>query len=514
MRPMIAGLHGVDKSAVRALVLSQVDSLLELDPSTEFDAEKAVWACVLEIGRILLVAVLAQMCFQSTVRELAGRGWTLADVRLRLDANYHAVVNTTLGKIVVPLFAYRFRNEAGCSSTRCPGRAVFPLYPRCHSSRLLLRWETTLGSRLPFREVQRMLELLTHGAVSLHDTTVAAHCAQVAVVVGREHMYFAPDKMRQTLRERAVCDSETGLPIVHFSCDGHAERLLDADTWSRNWRSLNGIRIWCIDRETGRSIHLGGEFIVGDCHAVSKAFENLNDLGILPFNGDYGDGVHAQLVFVADGAEWFDAHVRSKFPSAIAVLDAYHVLEKVGQLFTELWGSGSKRAKKAYALLCRWVSGRKPPRTQAPKPRKAKRAHKPRPRRKKRRFPRVDHDATHELGLEPHHGGGLIAAVVALLGNATGDRVDTVLSYLIKRVDRLCYASYWERGFHISSAAMESFNRIAQQRIKLPGAAWTPAMAQAILNLRMMVVSGNDESFWMDEEVMQRLAQLWKGEAS
>lgn len=512
MKPIVAGVHGVDKSAVRALVLSHVDELLDAEPSTEFEAEKQVWSCVLQLGRLLLTTVLAQMCLRATTHELGCRELSLADVRLRLDANYHASLTTTLGKVFVPLFAYRFRNAAGGWTTRCPGRALFPLFPRCHSSRMLLRWETTLGSRLPFREVQRMLELLTHGAVSMHDTTIAAHCAQVATAVRREHMYCSPEKIRQILRERAICDAETGRPIVHFSTDGHAERLLDGETWERQWRSLNGIRIWCIDKETKRSVHLGGEFIVGDCHAVSQAFDVLNELGILPFDGDYGDSLQAQLVFVADGAEWFDTHVRSKFTDIVAILDAYHVLEKAGKLFAELWGTGSKRAKGAYAKLCEWVAGRRPGKTRKPKPRKGKKKARTRCYDKKRKFPDVDCIATQALGLDPDHGGGLIAALVEILGTETDERINAVLSYLTKRAERIAYASFWHRGFHVSSAPMESFNRIAQQRIKLPGAAWTPEMAQAILKLRMMVVSGNDERFWNDEKVMQRLAQQWKGD--
>jgi len=453
------------------------------------------------------------MCLRATVDDVRRRGLSLADVRLRLDANYHASLTTTLGKVLVPLFAYRVCNAAGGSSTRCPGKAAFPLYPRCRSSRMLLRWETTLGSRVPFREVQRMLELLTHGAVSLHDTTIAAHCAQVATVVGREHMYSSPDKIRRILRERAICDADTGRPIVHFSTDGHAERLLGGETCERQWRSLNGIRIWCIDQDTKRSIQLGGEFIVGDCHAVSHAFDVLNKLSILPFNGDYGDGLHAQLVFVADGADWFDTHVRKKFNDVVTILDAYHVLEKVGNLFVDLWKSGSKRAKQAYARMCEWVTGRRPRMKPKPKMRKGKKKSRARCYNKKRRFPEVDCGAPRELGLDPHHGGGLIATLLDVIGSENHERIDEVLRYLTKRADHIDFASFWHRGFHISSAPMESFNRIAQQRIKLPGAAWTPEMAQAILKLRMMVVSENDDRFWNDEQVIQRLAQKWHGDA-
>ena len=515
MSQIIVRRSGVDKSALRSSLNRSINALLELEPGNVLEAEKAVRATLFAIGRVLLAVVLSQMCRRVTVRELEGRGLSLNDVRLRLDANYSAVLATTLGEVVVPLFAYRQQAKGGTTTTRCPARRIVPWYPRCRSSPLMLRFETTLGSRMPFREAEQMLSLLTDGAVSVHDTTIAAHCRQVARVVGREHMYLSPEGIRSALADRAVRDAETGLPIVHLSTDGHAERLLVGATWTRKWRMLNGIRVWCIDKRTGRSIHIGGEFIVGDCHDVAAAFDDLNDLGILPFDGDYGDGVRAQLVFVADGMEWFDEHVLSKFPDVVAVVDAYHVLEKVGELFAELWGSGSRRAKKAYRTFCRWVTGRSLSKPSKPKARKGQKRKRRRPAyQRKRSFPATDDAGIDDMELPAHSGGELLAAFVNLLGDASGKRVEGVIDYLTKRLDRLRYPAFWHRGFHISSAAMESFNRIAQQRIKLPGAAWTPDMAQAILNLRMVSVIGNQERFWNDDQIMHELGQTWNAKTA
>ena len=108
------------------------------------------------------------------------------------------------------------------------------------------------------------------------------------------------------------------------------------------------------------------------------------------------------------------------------------------------------------------------------------------------------------------YAGELLAAFVSIVGDASDARIEGVIDYLAKRLDRIRYRGFWHRGFHISSSAMESFNRVAQQRIKLPGAAWTPAMAQAILNLRMVSVSGNQDRFWNDDKLMQKLGHLWR----
>ncbi len=515
MRQSIVHPGGLDKSALQTEVLSLVEDLFAQEPQTEFEAEKAVWSTVLALGRVLLTAMLALMCRRLAVASLQERGLQVKDVQFRLDRDYSALVMTTLGKVSVPMFAYRRRSGAGMYAVYCPARTLWPWYPRARSSRLALRFETMLGSRVPFREVERMLALLTHGAVKLHDTTIASHCERVASVVSRTYLYTPKAQIREILAQRAVVDETTGRPIVHFSTDGHAERLLEGGTWQRSWRMLNGIRMWCIDKRTGRSIPLGGEFLVGDCHAVAAAFDDLNVLGILPFDGDYGDGVVAQLVFVVDGMPWFEEHVMPKFKDAIMILDAYHVLEKTGELFSALWGSGSARAKAAYATFCRWVTGRCPSTKatpglrNAPKPRTGH--GKPASYGKEREFPALCLAHAAQQGLPEHSGAGVICALLGLVGEAADERITAILGYLVARLDKIRYQEFWHRGFHISSAAMESFNRVAQQRIKLPGAAWTPAMAQAILNLRMMNWSENDGRFWADDAIMRRLGDAWHG---
>ena len=513
MEGIVAPREGIVKARVVERVLVLVEELFATDPEDEYAAERAVWSVLLEIGRLLLTALLARRCWSLARQDLAERGLSMRDVRFRLDADYWAVLKTTLGRIEVPRFAYRHKTAGGLV-THTPSRSALPLHPHCRSSTLLLRWETLLGAQTTFRNAEDLLRVLSHGAVRLHDTTLASHCEVVASLVERGWLYKTPCEIRELLETRAVRDEATGKPLLFFSSDAHAERVYDGESWATTYRMFNGIRLWCMDESKGRAIPLGGEFLVGDCHAVSDAFVDLIARGILPADGDYGGGLVAQLVFVADGMPWFDDLIVPHFPGAEVVLDAYHVLEKLAQTLGKLFGTGSRAAKRTYNQLCRWVTGRAPRenrprcRTGTPK-RKAPKA----PYTKHRAFPSYDPASLEAKGLPGHSGGALLAALAELKvdeDSAAQAALAGFVAYLSARINRIRYEEFWWRGFLISSAPMESFNRVAQHRIKRPGTTWTLDMAQAILNLRVMSVIGNDERFWADAGVRRAVAHAFK----
>jgi len=487
--------------------------LFDQDPETERAAEVAVWRILLPLGRLLLTALLARRCYRLALEDMQGRGLAPNQIRFRLDKDYWSALKSTLGLIRVPKFAYRYQNRCGAYVTHTPSGSVFPLHPRCRSSTMLLQWETKLGAETVFRNAEHLLQFLTHGAVSIHDTTIASHCQVVASVVDREWLYQSPVEIREILRTRAVRDERSGKPLLFMSCDGHAERVYQGETWSTVHQMFNGIRLWCVDQVTRRIIHLGGEFLVADCHGVSAAFADIKARGIVPGDGDYGGGVVAHLVFVADGMPWFDDHILPHFDDIEAVLDGYHVLERIATFLAKVYEAGSTSAKRLYNRLCRFVTGRAP-RNKKSKPRRGTRRKNAKiaPYDKERSYPSWDHTILTSRGLPDHSGGALIAELqdLEIRDSLEHHKLRAgLINYLSTRIDRIRYDEFWDRGFMISSAPMESFNRVAQHRIKRPGTTWTPAMAQAILNLRMMAVVGRDEAFWANSDVRGNIAKAF-----
>ncbi|MBN2800035.1 MAG: hypothetical protein JXX28_12900 [Deltaproteobacteria bacterium] len=292
--------------------------------------ELTVWSVVLDIGAQLLQGALGTRCRRSFHEDLERRGIQEEQVRLRTDADYHAKVTTTFGAIRCPLFAYRVIDDPGHSVTHCPARKeVFPLLPFCHSSEVLVEWESRMGSEMPFRRAQETLTFFSHGAVTVEDTTLARHMLAAGRLIDASWQYRSVQEIRRILKERAVCDADTGRPLLYVSSDAHALRRYVDETWDASWKMANGLRLWCLDRENGgRIIHLGGEYTWGDAAQVEALFRRLQTIGLLPVDGDYGEGVHAQIVFPTDGAPWLRDRILPLFPDAIGILDPWHLMER------------------------------------------------------------------------------------------------------------------------------------------------------------------------------------------
>ncbi len=77
--------------------------------------------------------------------------------------------------------------------------------------------------------------------------------------------------------------------------------------------------------------------------------------------------------------------------------------------------------------------------------------------------------------------------------------VRTCHRYLSNRLDQLDYQGALAQGLPIGSGEIESAPRyIVQQRLKRPGAWWTPDNAEAMLALRVARANGQWSAYWQD----------------
>lgn len=449
--------------------------------------EEEVCELAASFGRSLLSGCMAAACKRATDDDIERRQLEPGEVLMRLDRDYWATQMTTLGPIRFPLFAYRQR-RAGGSVTRTPARAeVVPLLGRCRSSELCLQWEARLGKDLPFRPAQQAMSFFSHGAVEQEDTTLAAHMVAVGGAVERSWLYRPADELREILAERATRDAETGRPVMYLSQDAHAERRYVDETWTAAWKSLNGLRLWAVDRKTGATIHLGGEYTWGDCHEVERLVKALVDDGILPVDGDYGHGLVAELVVVTDGLPWIEQYVLDTVPWAHAVLDLYHALQRLSRFATKCFGAGSKAAGAFYRRLARRLTAQRPSKRGRPVPRKGGRRKAPSRRDKA-------YGSIYELL------GALYEDEAEAIPDKFAEEFELMLSYFENNAYRGDYDRYHARGFQLGSGAMESLHRTAaQQRLKLAGARWLPETAQAVVNLRLLDLVGRWDEFWGHE---------------
>lgn len=448
--------------------------------------ELAIWPIVLEIGRILLTAALGLACWRVMRRDSGGE-----PVRLRMDADYTLSSSTTFGSISVPLFAWR---EGG--TTRCPARAeVFPLHPRCRSSELLLEWEARVGSHLPFRQSEDALEFFSHGAVRTEDTTISRHIGVLGGLLDHHWTCRSQEKVGEILRKRATKDLKTGRPLLYASTDAHALNRYVDDTWKAEPKMINGIRFWCIDRRTGQTIHIGGEYTWGDCREVGKRMAVLVKY-IVPTGKDA-----PQVVFIVDGMPWIREHVHPVMPEGTRfILDFYHLASRLEKYAAARFGAKTKEARAWVRRVVAELTGKRPYRK---KVHAKRRGHKKRRRGAANPF-RVIHESTHAHGA----GDGFLRSLID--NEPDSANLDDLIVYVAANVDRIDYSEYRAHGSQIGSGAMESLHRVASQmRLKLAGARWTADRAIAVLNLRLMLLAERWSDFWSHDALTQTLASAF-----
>jgi hypothetical protein len=496
------------KRELVAAFSSRVDYLFQLadkDSSNRL-LEEETWKALLPVGASTLSALFAIEAQGITERDLAQRGLSPSDVHMRTDKNYWAEMTTTFGKVSFPLHAYREIGKNGSSTTHNPAKEVlFPAYKHCRSSTLCLEWETCLGSDHPFRTAQESLKYFSHGAVSLEDNTIARHMVRIGQLVTRDDMYQSPEAIRAILRDRATRDHETNRPLLYLSSDAHALKKFVDDTWAAKWKMTNGIRLWCEDKKTGRVIHLGGEFTWGDCQAVRAIFEDLIARGILMADGNYGDDLHVQLVWLSDGMPWFKDHIHSLFKDIVVILDVYHLLQTFAAFIALCVKPKSKKARRWMAQVKEMTVG-------------------PRPKRETAKI-RLGHKKNVEQKISPHahqrdvdrrinpvnHAIKFIWMLfdVPKLSKKAEAAQQRLFSFLYNDLDRINYIAFRARGYQIGSGAMESLHRSgSQHRLKLPGAKWLEETSQSIFNIRMMRLAGNWANFWAQPDLEKRFANV------
>ena len=243
---------------------------------------------------------------------------------------------------------------------------------------------------------------------------------------------------------------------------------------------------------------------------MGAIFADLIQLGIIPGDADYGDGVVAQYVWLSDGMPWFDDHVLPLLEpaSAIRILDVYHVLERLRTYVRKVCGKAKTKAGKLAKKVTNLVLGKCRRRSSS-----SSRRGGPRPKRRRQRKTTGRFDAPSEGLSYPAH---VLNELERLHIEATGkcedndDKVDELLDYLGKYVDRIDYRDYARRGLQIGSGAMESLHRSASQvRTKVPGARWLAETSQAVFDLRMLRIVGNWTAFWNQSNLRCKLVDAF-----
>lgn len=449
------------------------------------------------VARSVLEGVLSHRNRLATEADLKAKGLEPDQVAMRLDRSYTMSLQTLVGRVQVPLHAYRERIGAGSRGprfgpTQSPASTLYPAKGKCRSSELCLEWGSRLAGQQPFRMAQELMSYFTFGKVTLEDTTIERHAVRIGHTIEQQWLYRERRNIMEILRKQATRDRRTQRPILYLSCDAHMLRRFVNESWTAEWKAMNGLRLWCEDKETGRTIHIGGEFTCGDAKYLAKRFDNLLGSGIIPPDGDFGDGLVAQYVFVSDGMPWFEERLIKKLPGVVTVLDAYHALDRIGAFIRDhqhqLSSPPQTRGRLFDLLLGRKDGAKKP----QPATRRGG------PRDKEQVVPRAL-ESPSKLPVKSNIP-RIIDEIERLPFPTQAKR--QLLEYIRSNAYRMNYRDYRARGFQIGSGAMESIHRTgSQERLKRSGARWRPETLEAMFRLRMLEIVGRWHEWWQQFEV-------------
>jgi len=212
-------------------------------------------------------------------------------------------------------------------------------------------------------------------------------------------------------------------------------------------------------------------------------------------------------VLVTDGAPWIKERIVPLFPTAVVILDAYHLMEALAKYAASRYMLGSPAAKRFYQRALDAMYGKS--RGKKPKSAKKRGGHTKQRRDPDSPPPTMPPDDIHHARRRKR----APAADLLLALLAEGEIPETlkedhtkIVNSIEKNADRIDYERWRLRGYQIGSGAMESLHRTGSQtRLKVAGIRCLPETSQAVFNLRMLRLSGRWDEFWTQPTLTAQL---------
>ncbi len=329
-----------------------------------------------------------------------------------------------------------------CQQGFSPADEVLGIVPRRRLSGGLEAWVVELGGQTSFREGAGRLERLTGLKVSAE--TVRQHTeASGTVVETAQQMAMA--QVVRTREAAAALDPAPGTLVVET--DGVMVRYLHG--WHEVKLGLVGGQV-------------DGKLRVPSYVAARASAEQFGPrllaeaarrgaLEVVAWEGPVtgrGLAVLPPVVVLGDGAVWIWNLAAEHFGQRIEIVDYYHATEHIWVLAKAFYGEGTAKTKRWGERQCR--------------------------------------------RLLAQGAGSLLRALRAIkrCSPAVAPVLQRERAYFRTNAARMAYPTFRQQGLPIGSGAVESeAKRLVQQRMKCPGARWSDAGAQAVLNVRSRLLS-------------------------
>ena len=403
-------------------------------------------AGVLAAARAALPALLGAVVQESTsALARAQRRWRepCPQCGTRREARHQwrgRRVTTQCGRLCYERPRYRCRP---CRQEWSPADQTLGVAPRARLSGGLDGWLAELGAATAFTPAARLLERLT--GVRVSDETVRQHCERQGAA--REAAQQAAITQVQTTGEAAApVDAAPGTLLVE--ADGVMLRYR-----CTGWHEVKvGLVAGCVaGRLAAPSYVAAREDAAAFGPRLLTEAARRGALEIVRWEGartGAGLAVLRRVVVVGDGAVWIWHLAAEHFGERVEIVDFYHASEHLWALAHALYGPGSAEATA-------WATAR-----------------------------------LHTLR---HEGGAALLRALRGLRPSTAEAragLRRERGYFRRNVTRMAYPAFVAQELPIGSGAVESAAKhLVQQRMKRPGARWSPTGTQAVLTLCAQLAS-------------------------
>jgi len=427
-----------------AAVRGAVEGLLESSEAWPaehwlYAAEQATRAAAMEVGRTMLEAMVADRGTGHAgqrITDAAGRCFTFKQYRRR-------TVQTLLGPVSVKRAVYQG-----------PSGPLVPL-------------DGALGVRGEYSEGVEEVVAFTVGQLTYEETrTLLAKTAglRLSATKVQETAVAWGERAAAEYRQQLPCEEPAARMAV--SVDGVMVRTAERRRKRKGSRKQHFVEAW-------REAKLGAVYVFDRAGVANTQKRYVGRLeGKESFAKALWTRIEAagadrasEVAWLGDGAAWIWTLKAEILPHAVEILDYRHARDHLHAVAGSVWGEGSRKARQ-------WLNTQK------------KRLWTGRVDRVLKELRRL----ARQLGPPPR--------------DASDDDprrvVASNVTYVENNASRMRYDEYRRRGYPVGSGVVESAcGHVVAQRMKITSRmSWHARRAEAMLQLRCLIRSGQWDTFW------------------
>jgi hypothetical protein len=189
-----------------------------------------------------------------------------------------------------------------------------------------------LAAEVPFETAQELFSELT--GLSLSDHTIHEVVEEVGQGLGILDVSPTAEAIAQRVAE--VAEGKKQPPIMVLAIDGahvptrparargpgkgRKRQRARRARWQGEWKEAKGFRFYLVDKE--RIVHVLSWHQIQKDDQVGEALRQVKEAGLIPEE-------KVRLCVIGDGAKWIWNQATDLFPTAVQILDYYHLSERL-----------------------------------------------------------------------------------------------------------------------------------------------------------------------------------------